>query len=472
MNTRCCIVAALLASSMVPAAEKLNVLLIVADDLRDAVGCYGKRQARTPHLDRLAARGVRFDRTYVQYPVCNPSRCSFLTGLRCEQTGITDNATLLRSRCPDVVTLPQMLRSNGWFAASYGKIFHLGGSNPAERDLWMDLPISWDEAKAFRATPAGKVIEGRNLTGGKLGWCEWGMAAGGDDDQPDGQIAAHAIRTIEAQTAAGRPWIVGAGFHKPHDPFIAPKKYFDLFPPGSLRLYRDPPDITPAPPMALPAGLRQVFEAFTDADRMEFLRAYYAAAAFMDAQVGRLLDTLDRMNLWGRTLVIFVSDHGYHHNERAWWNKNTLFDRSCRTPLIVCAPDAVPGGVCTGLVELIDLLPTVADYCGVAPPPGLPGRSLRPLLRDPSGPGRSAAFTLVRRGPNAFGRSVRTPRYRYTLWSDGAEELYDHDNDPEETRNLATAEEQAGIVREHRALLDGLPPFSPPAAAPREKRRK
>ncbi|MBN2450610.1 MAG: sulfatase [Lentisphaeria bacterium] len=435
----------------------MNVLFIVSDDLRDTLGCYGNTAVKTPNIDRLAARGVRFERAYVQYPVCNPSRCSFLTGLRCEQTGVVDNRTRLRTKLPDVVTMPQALRQRGWHAAGYGKIFHLGGGTEEQRALWLDLPASWDEAKVFRPTPEGRVIEGRNLTGGKLPWCQWGATAGGDDDQPDGLNALHAIRAMEEQTAAGRPWFVGAGFHRPHDPFLSPKAYFDLYPPGSLRLYRDPADMTPAPPLAMPGGgFQTAFDAFTDQERMEFLRAYYAGVSFMDAQVGRLLDALDRLRLWERTLVIFAGDNGYHHNERNWWNKNTLFERSCRVPLVVAAPGGARGAVCRGLVEFVDLFPTVADYCGVPLPHGMAGIPLRSLLEQPSEPGKEAAFTLVTRGLN-YGQSVRTERWRLSRWSDGAIELYDEQNDPQETHDLAGQPGFAQQVTALTALLDRLP---------------
>jgi len=452
-----------LAALLLPcgAAQKLNVLLIISDDLRDTVGCYGNRQVKTPNLDRLAARGVRFERAYVQYPICNPSRVSFLTGLRCEQTGVVGNTTFFRDKLPDIVTLPQLLRQHGWHAASYGKVFHVGEAAGEVREGWMDVNRSWDEAKMFKPTPEGRVIEGRNLTGGKLRWCEWGATAGTDDDQPDGQTARHAIATLEAQTRAGQPWIVAAGFHRPHDPFLSPKKYFDLYPPGSLTLYHDPPDASPLPPLAIPGGAtREAFEAFTDTERMEFLRAYYAGVSFMDAQVGRLMDTLDRLKLWERTLVIFIGDNGYHHNERNWWNKSTLFERSCRVPLIVVAPDGARGAVCRALVELVDLYPTVAEYCGLKPPHTLAGKSLRPLLKNPSGAGRDAAFTLVTRGRH-YGQTVRTEHWRYIQWSDGHAELYDERNDPEETRNLVNDPKAAGALPELRALLQRVGPFRP-----------
>lgn len=460
----------LLALAATAAVERLNVLLIISDDLRDTVGCYGNPQAITPNIDRLAERGVLFKRAYVQYPVCNPSRTSFLTGLRCEQTGVVNNDTFFRMRLPDIVTLPQLLRQQGWHAAAFGKIFHLRGNHSEEQSRSMDLPKSWDEARAFKATPAGRVLEGRNLTGGKLKWCEWGATAGDDDDQPDGLNARHAIAVIEKQTQAGKPWIVGAGFHRPHDPFISPKKYFDLYPPGSLKLYRDPEDISPLPPLSMPGGaFAEAFNALTDTERMEFLRAYYAGVSFMDAQVGRLMETLDRLGLWDKTLVILIGDHGYHHNERNWWSKSTLFERSCRAPLIVVAPGAQRGAVCRALVEFVDLYPTVADYCGLQAPHQLAGESLRPLLENPTGKGRDAAFTLVMRGGGQYGQSVRTDRWRYTQWSDGTAELYDELNDPQETRDVSPDPQRRGQIQEMKRLLakvgsfksDDLPPAKP-----------
>lgn len=439
-------------------AGKLNVLLIVADDLRDTVGCYGNKSVKTPNIDRLAARGVRFDRAYAQYPVCNPSRTSFMTGLRCEQSGVVGNNVMFRTQLPELITMPQLLRQQGWYAASFGKIYHVGEAAGEIRAGWMDLGKSWDEAQMFQPTELGRQGDVRNLTGGKLRWCEVGAMEGTDDDQPDGQTALHAIRAIEKQTAAGKPWFIGAGFHRPHDPFLVPKKYFDLYPPGSLTLYRDPAEITPVPPLSMPGGaFKTAFDAFSDRDRLDFQRAYYAGVSFTDAQVGRLLDTLDRLNLWDKTVVMLLGDHGYHHNERSWWNKNTLFERSCRAPLIIAAPGAKAGAACTGLVELLDLYPTVADYCGVKPPHALGGQSLRPLLENPARPGKPAAFTLVMRGKN-YGQTVRTEPFRYTRWSDGTAELYDEKADPQETKNLAAEERHAATIQRLGKLLDEIGP--------------
>lgn len=430
--------------------KKLNVLLIAVDDLRDTLGCYGNTAVKTPHIDRLAARAVRFDRAYVQYTVCNPSRSSFLTGLRPDQTGVTDNRSLLRDRLPDVITLPQLLKADGRHSAAFGKILHLGGGRDAAlRAKWMDLPHSWHTAQSYEATSLGRQkLAGRDLTDGKLNWCNWGAMDGGDDDQPDGQIARAVCAEIEK--LGDRPWVIGSGFMKPHDPFIAPKKYFDLYPESSLALHRPPAGQTPAPPLAVSfSELGKAFGQFTDRERTEFLRAYYACTSYMDAQVGRVLATLDRLQLWENTVVIFLGDHGYHLGEREWWNKNTLFERSCRAPLLIAAPGMKPG-VARGLVEFVDLYPTVADLCGLTPPPNLAGQSLRALLRDPTSPGKSAAFTLVKRGP-ARGDSIRTDRWRFTLWSDGAVELYDHATDPEEDRNVASS--QPDVVRDLRGQL-------------------
>jgi len=441
-----------------PLAKKLNVLFIMADDLRDVGGVFTRPTLKTPNLDRLAARGVRFDQAFAQYPVCNPSRVSLLTGLRCEETGIVENTTLFRSKLPDIVTMPQLLRQHGWHAASYGKIYHVGEVTGDMRAGWTDEGKSWDEAKMFQPTALGKKGDVRNLAPGKLGWCKVGAMDGTDDDQPDGQNAAAAIAAIEKQTAAGKPWFIGAGFHKPHDPFLVPRKYFDLYPTNSLKLYRDPAGLAAAPPMAIPKGMAEVFAGFSDRDRLDFLQAYLAGASFMDAQVGRLLDTLDRLKLWDSTVVIFLGDHGYHLGERDWWNKNTLFDRSCRAPLIIAGAGVKAGQVCRAPVEFLDLYPTVAELCGVKAPHKLSGQSLRPLLVDATRPHKPAAFTLVTRGPKNFGQTVRTARWRFTQWSDGASELYDHNADPEETHDVSKSAEHKTVLVEMKERLRTLPP--------------
>ena len=453
------LVYALLAAS--PAqleAAQPNVLLVMADDLRDFGGAFTREVVKTPNLDRLRARGTTFERAYVQYPVCNPSRSSMMTGLRAEQTGIVGNDIPLRDTLPDVVTLPQLCKESGWQAHAFGKLYHLGGGRNAEaRRRWMDSATSWHTAQAFEATATGrKMLDGRNVTGGALEWCTWGAADGGDDDQPDGQIAAATVAMIEK--LGDNPWFIGCGFMKPHDPFIAPKKYFDLYPPGSLKHWRDPADMTPVRQNAVGFGdYGTAFATFTDREWSELFRAYCACTSFMDAQLGRVLDALDKNRLWDNTVVVFVGDHGYHTGERLWWNKNTLFERSCRAPLIIAAPGMKGSQVSRSLVEFVDIYPTIADCCGLKVPHATAGTSLRPVLASPAMSVKDAAFTLVSRDSKLFAQSVRTARWRFTRWSDGQTELYDHDQDPEEFHNVAGR--QPSVVEELAVRIQTLPEF-------------
>jgi len=359
------------------------VLLIMADDLRDFGGAFTKEIVRTPNLDRLRARGTTFERAYVQYPVCNPSRCSMMTGLRAEQTGIVGNDIPLRQKLPDIVTLPQLCKDAGWQSHAFGKLYHLGGGKNVEANQrWMDAGKSWHTTQAFEATKTGrKMLEGRNVTGGTLGGCQWGAADGDDEDQPDGQIAATTVAMIEK--LGDTPWFIGCGFMNPHDPFIAPKKYFDLYPPELVKPWRDPAVMTPARKEAVGFGAYgEAFVKLTDQEWRELFRAYCAGTSFMDAQLGRVLDALDKNKLWDKTIVIFVGDHGYHTGERQWWNKNTLFERSCRAPLIIATPSMKGGQSTRSLVEFVDLYPTVADFCGIKKPHAVAGARLRPILMN------------------------------------------------------------------------------------------
>lgn len=423
--------------------QRLNVLFIVVDDLRTSLGSYGDTQAQSPNLDRLAKRGVLFERAYCQYPVCNPSRSSFLTGWRPDTTGILENETALRQKHPDVVTLPQFFRQNGYFSAGLGKIFH-SGINPAGKPVLFQDPLSFEAFNNFEATKTGRKGTGRNMTGGALKWCSWLMAEGGDEDQTDGRNAAEAIRLMETR----RPFFLGVGFHKPHDPFNAPKKYFDLYPLEDIQLCGEPEGRSPELPHAIPNP--KAFAGFTDQDRKEFHRAYLACFTFTDAQIGKLLDTLDRLALWDTTIVVAMGDNGYHLGEHGWWNKDTTFEQSARVPLIVWAPGLKGMGRSThGIVELLDLYPTLAELTGIQPPHTLEGTSFVPLLEDPSRPGKPAAFTQVARR-KAMGRSIRTDRWRYTEWDEGRAgvELYDHSKDSSEYFNLAAEPANAALVKE------------------------
>ncbi len=431
------IIFALPASANQP--RRWNVLMIAVDDLSNRLGCYGHPVVKSPNVDKLAQRGMRFDRAYCQYPVCNPSRSSLMTGLRPDTTRIFDNRTPFRSTLPDAVTLPQLFRQNGYFTARVSKIFHDG----------LDDPKAWDVALDTKATERGNQGEGRSLA--PYPWCRWLAAEGEDEDQPDGQTAQEAIRLLEQNK--DKPFFIAVGFRRPHDPFIAPKKYFDLYPLESLMPFTDPPDKTPDVRDAIPKGFD--FSHFTDRDKREFMRAYYAGISFMDAQLGKVMSAMDQLKLWDNTIVVFFGDHGYHLGERNWWNKSTVFELSARAPLIVVAPPMKARGKnCERLVEFVDIYPTLTELCGLPAPDNLEGTILRPLLDAPSRAWKKAAFTQVQRGRFA-GRSLRTERYRYTEWDGGKAgvELYDHQTDPNEYHNLANEPQHAKTVEEMKRLM-------------------
>lgn len=435
--------------------KKPNVLFIISDDLGCDLGCYGNKRVLSPNIDALAGSGVRFDRAYVQYTVCNPSRTSFLTGLRPTTTKVVDNTTHFRKPLPDVVTLPQLFRENGYDTVGLGKVFHRGLS-PDDVKGEMDDPKSFDRVIYGKATALGGKGEGRNLTGDKLAWCRWLAAEGTDADQPDGQLADEAVKTLAAKR--DKPLFLAVGFYRPHDPFVVPKKYFDLYDRAKLDPPVTPKGYTPPFPHTIGGGaFKTAFDQFTDQERREFLHAYYAGVSFMDAQVGKLLDALKANKLADDTVVVFIGDHGYELGAREWWNKNTLFERSCRTPLIVRDPAAKGNGKSTSAItEFIDLYPTLAARCGLkGVPKNLEGADFRTGLDDPTATHKEAAVTVVQRG-KFLGRSIRTDRYRYTEWDGGEKgaELYDHTTDPGEWKTLADDPKATTIKADLKKQLD------------------
>lgn len=430
-----------------------NVLFIIADDLRPELNCYGMEGIISPNIDRLAEMGMLFHNAYAQYSVCNPSRASFLTGLRPEKAGIVSNKTRFREAMPDIVSLPQLFRQNGYFTAGIGKIFHMGQDETGEAKLFHD-PLSWDYFfdSLHDAPRIGRTGEGRNLTDGRLKWCAWLAANGGDDAQPDGINTKAALRIIEERHA--EPFFLALGLHKPHDPFIAPKEYFELYPKGSTKLPVAPPDRSPQVRLAIPNS--GDFDAFTDKERREFKRAYQACVSFIDAQIGKIFDAMDRHNLWDNTIVIMIGDHGYHLGEHGWWNKVTVHEIGSRAPMIAWIPGAKGMGRPTrALTEFVDLYPTLVDYAGLKAPHAFCGHSLRPVFDAPDHPGKDAAFSQVYRGKIA-GRSVRTQRWRYTEWGPQGRqgiELYDHESDQGEYYNLADHAAHAETRKHHAKLL-------------------
>jgi uncharacterized sulfatase len=456
------IAATILSGTVHPAAaqpprRQPNVLLIMADDLNNDMAAFGHKAVRTPNLDRLARRSVRFDRAYTQFPLCSPSRVSMLTGLRPDTTGVEDLQTDFRKLHPDLVTLPQMFQRSGYASARVGKIYHYG--NPGDIGTsGLDDPKSWDLVVNPRGIDKDEEPKLTNYTptrglGSSLSFY---ASPAPDEEHTDGKVATETIALMEKNK--DRPFFIGAGFYRPHCPFIAPQKYFDMYPLESI----------PAPPQFTEAAAQVPAAAwFTtppnwglDAKaQREVVRAYYASISFLDAQVGRLLDALDRLGLADNTIVVFMSDHGYFLGERGQWMKQSLFERSARTPLLVAGPGVTgKGRASKRIVELLDLYPTLAELAGIAPTPGLHGRSLAPLLRDPDARWNHPAQTQVLRGPATArfkGYSVRKERWRYTEWEDGKRgtELYDEDGDPNELRNLADDPKHAKVVAEMRELL-------------------
>ncbi len=418
----------------------------MVDDLRPDLGSYGHPLVQSPNIDRLAARGVRFERAYSQFPVCNPSRSSFLTGLRPLATGVLDNTTHYRKLLPDAVTLPQHFRTNGYFTASVGKVFHGAGG----RNEWSN-PEAWDLEAFPRGRRRARAGERERFPYREDKSIGWAAAAGRDRDQTDGQVALETVGVLEQ--ARDRPFFVATGFLRPHTPWIAPKEYFDLYPQPALESYlaalEASAEAQPLAPGVSPDRIGRE-------EQLALLRAYYACVSFVDAQIGLIFDALDRLELWQTTVVVLVSDHGVHLGERSWWWKNTLSEVSARVPLVISVPGLTPGGeASTALVELVDLFPTLVDLFGLPAVPNLDGRSLTPLLRDPGPdtPWKRAAFTQALRGGVA-GYSVRTDRWRYAEWDQGlGAELYDHRTDPHETVNLAGDPASAPTIQELRALL-------------------
>jgi uncharacterized sulfatase len=346
---------------------------------------------------------------------------------------------------PDVVTLPELFRQAGYMTARLGKIFHRSGR--------MDDDKAWDATFDPRATQTGRKGEGRNLTDGRVKWCRWMAAEGDDEDQPDGQLATEAIRLLER--SGDKPFFLGLGFHKPHDPFIAPKRYFDMYFLDKLPLPREPEDKTPLHRLAIASSWKESFDRFTERQRREFMRAYFAGISFVDAQVGRVVDTLERLRFLDTTIIVFLGDHGYHLGEHGWWNKNTLYEHSARAPLLVVVPGETRAGTsCRRFVEFVDLYPTLADLCGLAVPMRTEGRSFRALLREPGLEWKKTAHTQVQRG-TVVGRTVRTERWRYIEWDDGRQgtELYDHRNDPGEYYDLCDDPDYARVGEQLRRIV-------------------
>lgn len=440
--------------------QKLNVLFIAVDDLRVELGCYGQSPVQSPHIDQLAKQGTLFTNAYCQQTVCNPSRASMLTGLRPDTIRVWDLQTHFRQAHPNAITLPQLFKQNGYHTQAIGKVFHNRKVRIKGQDDVAGDPQSWSVLSTMHIASHyddKPVIEGQlplNLTTLTKAECRDVP----DNAYFDGRVATAAINALQAITRdkdKDQPFFLAVGFWKPHLPFNAPKKHWDLYDRSQIPL---PFDLTPprnVPELALTKyRIDANKKDLADDDIRELHHAHLAAISYLDAQIGRLLAALDALNLREKTIIVFWSDHGLHLGEHGLWSKTTAFDLDARVPLIITTPPIAtpnhkPGQRTDALVELIDIYPTLADLCQLSAPLQLQGVSLRSVLENPHNDVKPVALTQTPRPnyprgktPAVMGYSIRTKRYRYTEWRDyqsaivKARELYDHLPDPAETNNV------------------------------------
>lgn len=436
------------------ATRRMNVLFISVDDLNPSLGCYGNVQVRTPHIDALAARGMRFTHAYAQWPSCLPSRASFLSGWYPTKTGVYDFSKKSRDGALEhVVYLPQHFKQHGYYTVRQDKVFHIGVDDPASWTL-SEEPWRDPETGAFKAIWTGIEVQTLGLENrvirsgaydvqGETG--PYSVLDVNDEELFDGRTATRAVQLLETFSREGKSFFLALGFRRPHVPWIAPKKYFDMYPYEAMTF----------PPGSTPAGQNEQV-------RREMIAHYYAAISFVDAQIGKVLEALDRRGLRDNTIVVLFGDQGYCLGERDnFYGKGNLWERSLHVPLIISVPGMRhAGGVCRRPVGLIDLYPTLVALCGLpAPASGLQGESLVPLLTDPSAPWREGVLSYNSEpgSPGKLMCSVRTARHRLTVRADGTPlELIDYETDPYERKNLVDDPHAAEVKASLRNLLSAL----------------
>ena len=463
-----------------------NVLFIAVDDLKPLLGCYGDKTIKSPNIDRLAARGVTFERAYCNQAVCAPSRNALMTGVRPTTLGIYDLGTNFRLASSNAVTLSQYFMRHGYRAEALGKIFHVGHGNREDAASWSvphfqakSIAYALPESRANQSLTREEALFSNNTDVAKLPrGAAYESAPVADQEYPDGKIADEAIRRLQsAKRKSNEPFFLAVGFLKPHLPFCAPKKYWDLYDRAAFTVpsLRTPPEGAPKFAPTSWGELRQYSDMpetgpLTDEQARTLIHGYHAAVSYMDAQLGKVLDELDRLNLATNTIIVLWGDHGWHLGDHGQWCKHSNYEQAARIPLIVAAPGVTkPGTRATNaLVETVDLYPTLAELAGLpAPqvPQGLEGKSFVPALRDPVLAMKSHILHVYPRGER-LGRAVRTARHRLVEWkvpgSTAASadlELYDYETDPLETKNLAAS--QPEVVAQLRALLASQPEARP-----------
>ncbi len=467
------------------AAGKPNVLLILVDDLKPALGCYGEAEAKTPNIDRLASRGMRFDLAYCNQAVCAPSRFTLLLGSHSTSTGLYGLGSSLREHLPDAVTLPQHFAKHGYRTESLGKVFHIGHGNNGDPQSF-SVPHFHDKVIEY-ADPAS--IEGGQLTReeayftnqklGKIGSLPRGAAFEkpdvSDTAYADGRVADETIKRLQAarerRERDGTPFFIASGYARPHLPFSVPQKYWDLYDPAKLPrpgLETAPVD---APSVAGKTNGELANYSPVPNDGVvnaelagQLIHGYFASVSFVDAQIGKVLDELDRLKLAEDTIVVLWGDHGWHLGDHGLWTKHTNYEQANRIPLIIAAPGVARAGSSTRqLAESVDVFPTLAELAGLPKPAGpqpIDGLSLVPVLRDPAARVRDHAYHMFPR--NLLGRAIRTERYRLVEWNkagapaaDAKLELYDYEADPLESRNIAAQE--TAVVEKLRKTLAAYP---------------
>jgi iduronate 2-sulfatase len=473
------------------AAEKPNVLLILVDDLKPALGCYGDAAAKTPNLDRLASRGMRFDLAYCNQAVCAPSRFTLMLGSHSTSTGLYDLGSRLRRRLANAVTLPQYFAKHGYRTESLGKVFHIGHGNEGDPESF-SVPHFHDKVIEYldpASTDGGKLTREEayftNQRLGEIGKLPRGAAMESpdvaDDAYADGRVANEAIKRLRAakrrRAEDGTPFFIAVGFARPHLPFSAPKKYWDLHDPASLPMPEHEELPKNAPKAAgkrggeisnyapVPAGPDVKFSGEL---KRTLIHGYFASTSYVDAQIGKVADELSRLGLDENTVVVLWGDHGFHLGDLGIWTKHTNYEQANRIPLLIVAPGVAKAGAATKqLAESVDLFPTLAELAGL-PSPDVPqpidGKSLVPVLRDPDVRVRDHAYHVFPK--SKLGRAIRTERYRLVEWKsfgdrDDAEyELYDYEADPLERENLASTQPDV-VARLKRVLAEYPAPVSP-----------
>lgn len=442
-------------------AERPNVLLILVDDLKPSFGAYGQSWVHSPNLDRLASRGMRFDMAYCNQAVCAPSRNNLLIGSRSTSTGIYSLGDHFRNALPDAVTMPQHFKNNGYHAAGIGKVFHIGHGNINDERSW-SVPFQPDKVIDYvlpESTNGQLTREEAFFSNRKLGEVKslprgaaWENADVDDGAYADGRIAAEGMKRLAAFKESGEPFFLSLGFTKPHLPFCAPRKYWELYDPASLPTakFTRPPEGAPSYAGKTLGELNQYkpipeSPPLSDELTRTLIHGYYASLSYMDAQVGRVLDELDRLQLDDNTIVVLWGDHGYHLGDHGSWTKHTNYEQANRIPILISAPGVTrPGSSTQALIETVDVFPTIAELAGLAMPDGpqpIDGKSFVSVLKDGNKSVRDHAYHCFPKG-GRMGRAIRTDRYRLVEWKsvgsgDTEYELYDYVEDPLETKNLA-----------------------------------